>query len=106
MCLQIKNKIGVVLAALLCSAPTMATPITYTFTTGAFGADYRNDFASTPNARALVSPDAYVSGSFIYDPDGPYLHEALATDSTGASFQGAAYQGIYNIEGTLHMSSL
>lgn len=101
MYLQTKRKIGLLLAALLCSVNAMAAPIIYTFTTGMLGLV---PVSFAPNLLPLLSPDAYVSGSFTYDPDGTLIGTAAAPSATGA--EGKFYQAIDNIEGTLYTGGI
>jgi hypothetical protein len=96
MYLRTKHQIGMLLVALLCSVPAMATPITYTFTTGALC----STCTSSPTLLQQLSAGAYVSGSFTYDSDGSFMGEG-PIDPSGHI--GAKYQAVYNMDGSLYV---
>jgi hypothetical protein len=83
------KKLGLTLAVLLSGlyliAPASAAPIHYTFTSGPLT-------SATGTGIGLFGADAYVTGSFTYDPDGAYL-------STGTNGAGSVYTGFDNLVG-------
>jgi len=99
MFLKNKNTVGLSLVALLFCVPAIATPITYTFTTGLFGGE-QPGYAS-PALYGIISADAYVSGSFTYDSERSVQGLAPPQNSSGPT--GLNYQAFDNIQGTLYL---